>query len=132
MERGCPTSYEVFLRRLCNIAVNKLNKSFSDAIFVLGSIDARDLTEACKDAKCTIPSDRALLINAVREQHRRATEVLVAASLPVNKFYVINGDHNHMTSVVEAVARSTSKRVNVIYLDLSKMARIAALGKGVT
>jgi hypothetical protein len=44
LANGCPTSYDVFLRRISNVAMNRLNEPLAQSVCVLGSIDSADLT----------------------------------------------------------------------------------------
>ena len=44
LAEGCLSSYDVFLKRLSNVAINRLNSQLAQSVCVLGSIDSTDLT----------------------------------------------------------------------------------------
>jgi hypothetical protein len=124
-ENGCLTSYEVFLRRLANVAVNKLNVDMAKDICVVGSIDSADLTNKCRGLRPQIPSERAILLNSVLEHHHRLSNVISSiyaanhstSSLRGGRVYLVNGDHNHMLSAIAAVY-SSGVKPTVVYIDL--------------
>ena len=143
LSAGCDTSYASFLRRLSNVAVNRLNRNFSESTCVLGSIDCDDLSVDCMDLSATEPSQRARLIRAVGEVEQRGTALVgtVLGSASNARVYLVNGDHDHMTSAVGGViARGKYGAVDevdgsqqpvrpaVVYLDLHADSRPLADG----
>lgn len=107
-EDWCLTSFNIFLRRLMNIAVSDINESFAKNICVLGSINLSDQTQRCKNLDPSIERERNILIDSVKIQHERAMNIveLVYRNDPDNKLYYINGDHNHMTAIVEGFVKA--------------------------
>lgn len=129
--KGCITSYEIFFKRLSNVALNSLNESFAKNICVLGTIHSPDLTEACWNKSPAIEEERKVLKSAVLSHHNRLSSVIsqiyLSRSAKVSSYpsvYLVNGDHNHMLSAIEGVARGFSNdgkvhiRPVVIYIDL--------------
>lgn len=130
-QKGCLTSYEIFLKRLSNVAINSLNECFARNICVLGSIHSPDLTEACWNKSPAIDEERQILKAAVSSHHNRLSSVISqvylsrsATILSYPHVYLVNGDHNHMLSAIEGVARGFSVdgkvrlRPVVVYIDL--------------
>ena len=129
---GCATSYDTFLGRMANAACNKLNQALADAVCVLGSVDCSDLSAKCLGLCASDPASRAELITAVQEVQRRsaaivqtvygaavaaaATGTCVRGSLP--KFYLVNGDHDHMTTAVGGLYAGTGLKPVVVYVDI--------------
>jgi hypothetical protein len=137
-QNGCLTSYEIFFKRLSNIAINSLNESFARSICVLGTIHSPDLTESCWNKSPALKEDRDLLKSAVLSHHHRLSSVisqiyLSSSSQPpattsspssIPRVYLVNGDHNHMLSAIQGVTSAFSQRNTepirpvVIYIDL--------------
>lgn len=120
---GCPTSYEVFVRRLANVAVNSLNEEMAHAVCLIGSIDSADLTEQCMGLHASQGQQpRAVLIDAVKEHHQRLTDVIGRVFLKGHSsakgLYLVNGDHNHMLSAIAGVYIGTGVKPVVVYIDL--------------
>lgn len=123
-EQGCPTSYEVFIRRLSNVAMNKLNKDMAKNICLLGSVDSSDLTKRCQGLNPSIDSDRAELIACVKSQHQRLTDIIARAytqnHVHTQGVYLVNGDHNHMLSAIAGVKFGLGGSASpvVVYIDI--------------
>lgn len=131
LQPWCLSSYDIFLRRLMNIAVNSLNRSFIDSLCVVGSVDCTDLTEKCTNKNPSVNEERADLIDAVRVQHQRTSHLVqtvyesaFAVNQHATKIYMVNGDHNHMTGIVEGYVKATENKQRpvdkpiIVYLDL--------------
>lgn len=135
-KNGCLTSYEIFFRRLANIAINPLNESFARSICFLGTIHSPDLTESCWNKSPILKEDRDLLKAAVLSHHHRLSAVIsqiylsssasptISSLSSLPRVYLVNGDHNHMLSAIQGVSGAFSRgqtvptRPVVIYVDL--------------
>jgi hypothetical protein len=132
-QNGCLTSYEIFFKRLANIAINPLNESFAHSICVLGTIHSPDLTESCWNKTPALKEDRNLLKSAVLSHHQRLSSAITQIYLSSSsspRVYLVNGDHNHMLSAIQGVSSALSQKNShssnsvapvrpvVIYVDL--------------
>ena len=124
---GCPTSFDSLLSRLGNSPVNKLNTAFADSLCVLGSVSCQDLALRCKDFTASIPEERSVLIECVREARRRGTAILTTVFQSVRpghaQVYLVNGDHDHMTTAVGSLYAVYKVKPVVINVDLHADAR---------
>lgn len=131
LERGCATSFDAFFSRLSNIAVNRLNDEFSKAVCVLGSVDYTDLVKRCRGLDANVPDQRRVLIDSVTEVATRgiATMKMVMCSAGEDsKVFLVNGDHDHMTTAVGGFFEATGAQPVVVYLDIHADSRPAEDG----
>jgi hypothetical protein len=123
-EKGCPTSYEVFIKRLSNVAMNKLNNDMAKNICLLGSVDSADLAKRTVGLNPSVEADRAELISCVKAQHQRLSDVIARAytenHVHTQGVYLVNGDHNHMLSAIAGVKFGLGGNVSpvVVYIDI--------------
>jgi arginase family enzyme len=76
----------------------------------------------------SVPSERTVLIDSVTEHHRRLRNVIAQVFMNSSvegvhngrraAVYLVNGDHNHMTSAIEGVLVGTKQKPIVVYIDL--------------
>ena len=121
-EKGCPTSYEVFVRRLCNVAINKLNDSMSRDICLMGSINSSDLALRSEGMTASVDKERDVLIQCVKIHHQRLTNIMARVFMDNHSrakgLYLVNGDHSHMLSAIAAVKFGLGVRPIVVYIDI--------------
>lgn len=124
IQAGCLTSYEVFARRLMNVAINRLNEDMARSLCLVGSVDSADLSLRCLNLHASQGLEqREILIDAVKKHHQRLTDVL-SRLFSCHKrgqakgVFLVNGDHNHMLSAIGGVYSGTGLKPVIVYVDL--------------
>lgn len=126
--RGNPpdgeTAYDQFLSKWANIQVNRYNNAALKSCLVVGQVEISDLLEKCKGLSPSNPKERAVLIECVHEQYKRAKKIVkVTLQMKHRYLYYINGDHNNMANIISGFYEVRKVKPVVINLDFHSDAR---------